>query len=369
MVYYCPERETIVLHFSKPLHRGNGNLTINFSGNLTEIKRSSSFFKLDDSLKLVTTNFGPIDARYQFPCWDEPKFRANFDLYMVVPKDNVALFNENFDQRRPYTPDFDEIRFLTTPKLSTFQLSILYGPRLYITNEIKVMNSSITMQLYSSYFHNPNDWNYALKTSEKLIQFYQYYFNQSYPINKLDLVVLRNYEPTSMEKLGLLLFSEHQLLITNQSQATEEELHSVTDALAHSLAHQWIGNLVTFQHWNEFWFFEALATFSEKEALNGLFPQWRTWEQYIGNQFRRALNADSSRFTKPLDQLIMNPNDVILFYPNENGYCKAVALLRMIRFSLGDEVNFLILFYLILEVFPLLSDISVWNTSFCKIIF
>ncbi|KAI2805079.1 hypothetical protein BLOT_004069 [Blomia tropicalis] len=109
MVYYCPERETIVLHFSKPLHRGNGNLTINFSGNLSEIKRSSSFFKLDDSLKLVTTNFGPIDARHQFPCWDEPKFRANFDLYMVVPKDNVALFNQNFDQRRPYTPDFDEI--------------------------------------------------------------------------------------------------------------------------------------------------------------------------------------------------------------------------------------------------------------------
>ena len=341
MVYYCPEKETMVLYFPKPLHKGNGNLTINFSGNLTEMSQAG-FIKTQNDLKLVMTDFGPTDARRMFPCWDEPLFKAHFDLYLIIPKNNLAIFNMPGIRRRTYSPDFEEIRFEGTPPLAPFQLATIFSPKFHIISNPKPINSTskhVAVQVLSSSDKNNDEWRYALETSEKILNFYQYYFDQNYTLSKLDLVALRDYEQTSIEKLGLIIFSEQQLLIVNQSIASEEELMAVSETLAHSLAHQWIGNLVTFKHWNDFWLFEALATYMEKDALDSLFPHWRIWERFTSDEFRRGLQTDASRYSKPLDKLISHPNDILQLYPNENSYYKAVSLLLMLKSSIGEEVN------------------------------
>lgn len=340
MVYYCPEKETVVLHFSKFLHKGNGNLTITFSGNLTEMVQSG-FIRSQKEHRLVITDFGPTDARRKFPCWDEPRFKAQFDLYLIVPRNNFAIFNLPSIRRRPYSSEFDEVRFETTPLLSPFQLATLFGPKFHITPlKSNTTASNISLQIYSPIVHNSEELVYALETSDKLLSFYQYYFDHTYPLKKLDLVALQNYEQASIEKLGLIIFEEKQLLIANRTEASEEELKAVAGTLAHSLAHQWIGNLVTFHQWNQFWLFEALAIFMEKEALASLFPHWRTWEKFSADEFRRGLESDASRFVKPLNKLITQPSDILQLYPNENGYFKTVSLLRMLRSSVGEEVTF-----------------------------
>ena len=352
-VYNCPEKETIVLHFYKPLHKGIGNLTITFSGNLTEMIHSG-FVKANKDEKFVMTDFGPTDARRNFPCWDEPRFKAQFEIYLIIPQNNYAIFNLPSIRRRPYSIELEEVRFETTPLFSTFQLATLFGSKFQITSNKPKMNNTlneILVQIYSPISHNTDEWLYALETSEKLFNFYQYYFDKKYPLKKLDLVALNNYEQTSMEKLGLIIFEEKQLLIINRTDASEEEFNSVAQILAHSLAHQWVGNLVIFQEWNEFWLFEALALFMEKEALASLFPHWRTWERFASDEFRRALLTDSSRYSIPLEKMIKRPNDILQLYPSENRYFKVVALFRMLRSSIGEEVK--LLFY------------KITNASYC----
>lgn len=349
MVYYCPEKETIVLYFPKYLHKGRANLTINFYGsqNLTEMTHSG-FIKSQTDLNIVSTDFGPVDARRQFPCFDEAHFRAVFDLYLIVPRHYQALFNLPTNRRRPYSAEFEELRFDSTPPLSPFQLATVLGPKFQVTNNLQLNNgttsnsttSNVTISVYSplSRGHDEAEWHYALDTTEELLNFFEYYYDSKYPLKKLDLVALPNYEQASIEKLGLVLFSENQLFIANQSTASEEELKSVAETLSHALAHQWLGNLVTFKTWSDFWLFEALASFMEKESLQSLFPHWRVWERYTGDEFRRGLQSDASHFAMPLDSLIVHPNDILQFYPKENSYYKAVSLFRMLRSAIGEEV-------------------------------
>lgn len=341
MVYYCPEKETVVLYFHKPLHKGGGNLTINFSGNLTEMMHSGFLKTQDDDRNIVMADFGPTEFRRMAPSWDEPLFKAHFDLYLIVPRGHQALFNLPANRRRAYSPEFEEIRFESTPLFSTFQLATITAPKLHATALPKTANSStddVSLQIYSPYLRQNGEWHYALETSEKLLHYFQYYFDYKYPLSKLDFMALSNYGQTSIEKLGLIFFSEQQLLIANRSLASEEELKGVAETLAHSLAHQWIGNLVTFKQWDEFWLFEGLAFFLEKEAVDSLFPHWRIWERFTGDKFRKGLQTDASRYAKPLDRLINHPKDILQFYPNENSYFKAVSLFRMLRSAIGEEV-------------------------------
>ena len=367
MVYYCPEKETIVLYFPKPLHKGRANLTINFSGNLTEMSLSG-FYKsqtaADPLHQITTTDFGPTDARRHFPCFDEAHFRAVFDMYLIVPRGYQALFNAPSNRRRPYSADSEEVRFESTPPLAPFQLATVVGPKFSVArlnNETTHLSNETSSNKVSISVYSPRKpvqeeeeeekeeqnqeeeaWHYALDTTEELLTFFRYYFDRPFPLSKLDLVALPNYEQASIEKLGLMIFSDQQLLIANQSTASEEELQSVASTISHALAHQWLGSgLVTFRRWTDFWLFEALATLMEKDSLQSLFPHWRVWERFTGSELRRGLQADASRLTVPLDRLISHPNDILsaVAYSKENAYFKAVSLLRMLRSAIGEEVK------------------------------
>ena len=321
--------------FPKPLHRGSGNLTISFSSNLTWLIENG-VVQGEKGFNYIFSDLGPTDARKKFPAWDEPRFKAQFDLYLIVPKNNVALSNMAVMKTRSYSEKLDEIRFKTTPPISTYQLATVFGPKFHSTQLKSSNNSSVKIQIHSINFRSYSNWQTALEMSEKLLNFYEFYFNHSYPLMKLDLLALKEFVPSSMEKLGILFFTEKELSIANRSLATEEDLNKLAKVLAHSIAHQWLGNIVSLREWKEFWLFEALASFMEHEALDSLFPQWKTWESFRGNEFRKSLRYDSSWRTRPLDVMIQNPNDLQVIYSSANCFQKGVSLFRMLKSSLGE---------------------------------
>lgn len=336
MVYYCLEKETIVLQFPKALHRGHANVSINFIGNLTSMTQMG-LVRIQNNGKVVVNDFGPIDARRQFPCWDEPKFKAIFDLYLILPRGYMALSNMPSNRRREYSSELDEIRFDTTPSIATFQLAAVYGPKFHNirANQTRTLNKKKSIEVAVNSLAASNDYNYVLETSGKFLRFFEYYFNHSYPLDKLDLVVVNEFGQSSIEKLGIIFFAAGQLAVNEQ--ATEERLRVVTETVGHSLAHQWLGNTVVFQQWPQFWVCESLAVFMDREALDSLFPQWKSWERYASNEMRTGLQLDASRYARPLADQIKHPKDVMQFFPNENIYRKAVCLLRMMKFAFGDE--------------------------------
>lgn len=338
MVYYCPVRESVVLQFPKPLYRGNANLTIVFTGNLKHMT-DTGFIKIMDDGRVVVTDFGPIDARMMFPCWDEPKFKALFDIYLIVPKRFTALSNQFPNKRRFYSPSSDEIRFETTSPIAPYQLSTVYAPEVItVQNDNFTSPIKLSVQLINRKVKNLEPWQYALEIGSKLLHYYNYYSDIELPITKMDLVVMKEYQGPSMEKLGLSFFSEKQLFIENRTTATEEELTAVAETVAYSLAHQWFGNLVSVKQWNQFWLYESMANFMSKDALNSLEPHWRTWEHFTGQGMRRALQIDSSKHAKAISKQFEHPNEIAQVYSTQNVYRKSTFLLRMLRSIIGNEV-------------------------------
>lgn len=339
MIYNCPKTESVILQFPKPLHRGSANLTITFTGNLTKMIQSG-LVKLKNNDKVVVTDFGPLDARRMFACWDEPRFKAIFDIYLIIPKHYQAISNQPSNRRRDYSTEYDEIRFESTPRMSPHQLTTIIAPRVTsVANDNSTSNVKISLQLVNGNSQSKQKWKYALDTGEMFINYFNYYLQTKLPIRKLDLVVMNQYKRISLEKFGLVLFDDQQLAIENHTLATEEELNQVAETMAHSIAHQWLGSLVTFEQWNQFWLFEALATFMEKEALNSLFPQWRSWERFTADEMRIALQIDSSSYSKPLQDQIESPNDITQVLSKQNVYRKSTFLLNMLRSTIGNEVS------------------------------
>ncbi|OTF72995.1 hypothetical protein BLA29_003530, partial [Euroglyphus maynei] len=290
-------------------------------------------------------NFGTIDARRLFPCWDEPRFKAQYDLYLIIPKNTMAISNMDSDRRRSYSHYLDEIHFHQTPPISTFQLTIIMATKFEIIlnekNNTKIPIRLITMDSSK----DSNQWHFALESTEYLLEYFQYYYGHPYPLKKLDLVTIESNHvqlQTSMEKLGLIYFTRQDLSIKNMSMVDEHDLQTVVSLLAHSLSYQWLGNMVTFDDWSEFWLFESLNQFMEKQAMDDVFPQWRSWQQYTADEMNLALRFDSSSLdlVKSIRNSIHHPNDVIsLVYPHGvNIYRKSTFLFRMLKQNLDGEI-------------------------------
>lgn len=340
MVYHCPEKETVILQFSKQLHRGRANLTINFIGNLTAMMEIGSIKMQPEAQPFVSTDFGPIDARRSFPCWDEPRFKVKFDLYMIIPKHYTAISNMNSNRKRSYTNELDEVRFDTTPPIAPFQLTTLYGPKFVLSTNNATRSQKdgdAIIRVYSMVRVKREEFTFAMDTAEMLIKFYQYYFNQKYALEKLDMIAVKDNHQASIEKLGMIVFPIKHLSIANVTLATEEELRIVAESVGHSVAHQWLGNVVVFQQWKQFWLCEALASYMEREALDSLFPHWKSWETFAAKEMRFGLDLDASIHAKSLTNQINHPNDIMQYNSNENVYRKAVSLLRMLKLRLGDD--------------------------------
>ncbi|KAH7638165.1 hypothetical protein HUG17_9270 [Dermatophagoides farinae] len=343
MIYYCPTTETIVLHFPKQLHRGGANITINYSGNLTNLIREQIIRQSYREYQQISwIDFGPIDARHMIPCWDEPRYKATFDLYLIIPKNTMAISNMNIDRRRSYSHYLDEIHFNTTPLISTYQMTIMMAPKFEITNSEK-NHTKVRVRLITTATdsNDSNQWQFALESTEHLLEYFQYYYGHKYPSDKLDLITLESNQgqQTSMEKFGLIYFTHQDLSIKNLTLIGERDLQTVVSMLAHSISHQWLGNMVTFDDWSEFWLFEGLNQFMEKQAMDDVFPQWRSWQQYTADEMSLALRLDSSLNAESIQNSIRNPIEVSMMYPQGvNIYRKTTFLLRMLKQNLDHDI-------------------------------
>jgi aminopeptidase N len=314
---------------------GRGNLTINFKGSINNMVTGfySANYNTGQESLIAVTDFGPADARRAFPSWDEPEYKTMFDLTLIVPKDHITLTNMDEVNRRIYSEESEEIKFGTSPPMSTHLIAIVVGK--FDSIEKMTQDGNVLIRVFTP-IDRKNEGMFALDFTDKLLSFYKYYFNISYPLPKLDIISIPEF-PSSMETWGLITFTESQILVNNQT--SEEEKRIVAIVIAHGLAHLWFGNLVTLDSWNDLWLNEGIATFMENQAIDIMYPMWRIKKHFVYNDLQNALEFDALKTAHSIETKFDNPFAIRNSF-DDITYQKAASILRMLSSWIGSKVLF-----------------------------
>jgi aminopeptidase N len=264
-----------------------------------------------------------------FPCWDEPVFKATFSLGVTVPSRFQVVSNMPASAPEPVLSDLVKYRFAESPKMSTYLLALFIGDFEKIEDEV----DGIPLRI----FVTPGKLEqarYAMEATKKIVRFYNEYFGVKYPLPKLDQVALPSTGAGGMENWGCIVYNDNALLYdpATSSQQTRERVFAV---VAHEIAHQWFGDLVTMAWWDNLWLNEGFASWMGTKATDHFNPAWKVWLRASGSK-NAAMRLDARATTHPIQRPIANEAAAIDSF-DEITYSKGQAVLRMIESWLGEE--------------------------------
>ncbi|KAG8516327.1 Aminopeptidase N, partial [Galemys pyrenaicus] len=269
--------EYLVVHLQGQLQAGREyEMDSMFVGELAD--DLAGFYRseyVEDGIKKVvaTTQMQAPDARKSFPCFDEPAMKAEFNITLIHPSNHTALSNMLPKDTRPYEHDssYNVTEFNTTPKMSTYLLA-------YIVSEFKSVEAPPLDGVQIRIWARPKaidagHGQYALNVTGPILSFFAKHYNTSYPLPKSDQIGLPDFNAGAMENWGLVTYRENSLLYDPESSSIGNKERVVT-VIAHELAHQWFGNLVTVDWWNDLWLNEGFASYVEYLGADSAEPTW-----------------------------------------------------------------------------------------------
>jgi puromycin-sensitive aminopeptidase len=329
-----PETERAHVRLDGVAEPGEWVLHLEFGGRLSDRMRGfyrSTYESEDGSTRTIaTTQFESTDARRAFPCWDEPDLKAVFGVTLVVHDGHLAISNGPEISREPDGDGRVRVRFADTMPMSTYLAAFVVGP-MEATDPIDVEGVPLRV------VHRPRKGDlarYGLEVGAFCLRYFADYYGIPYPDAKVDLVALPDFAQGAMENLGCITFRE-SLLLVDPEKATQPELASVADVIAHELAHMWFGDLVTMRWWNGTWLNEAFATFMEILAVDAFRPEWERWTQFLRTR-SSAFEIDALQSTRPIEYPVDSPDDAAGMFDTLT-YTKGAAVLRMLEQYLGAD--------------------------------
>ncbi|XP_077203790.1 leucyl-cystinyl aminopeptidase [Paroedura picta] len=279
---------------------------------------------------LAATQFEPLAARSVFPCFDEPAFKATFQIKVKREPQHSALSNMPKIKTTPVTDGIVQDEFSVSLKMSTYLVAVIVGELANISKE----TNGILVSIYAVP-HKLDQAEYALDTTVKLLEFYQEYFGIKYPLPKLDLVAIPDFQAGAMENWGLITFRETMLLHDNKTSSAIDK-KKITAVIAHELAHQWFGNLVTMKWWNDLWLNEGFATFMEYFAMNEIFSDLCTNDDFLSLRFK-TMEKDSLNASHPISLAVQSQKEIDEMFDTVS-YGKGASLLLMLKNYLSKDV-------------------------------
>ncbi|MEP6838241.1 MAG: M1 family aminopeptidase, partial [Bradyrhizobium sp.] len=263
-----------------------------------------------------------------FPCWDEPAFKASFALTATVPRNHLAVGNMPVEREDMVEPNLKRVAFAVTPKMSTYLFVLTVGELERITAEADGVTVGVVATTGKA-----AKGQFALDSAVKLLAWFNDYFGVRYPLPKLDLIAVPGGFGGAMENWGGITFFESRLLFdpaTNPDSARR----GIFGIIAHEMAHQWFGDLVTMAWWDNLWLNEGFATWMATKAAEQFHPQWQSWlNGYSQKQFAMAL--DARRTSHPIQQPIADESEAMVAF-DAITYNKGQALIRMLENYLGE---------------------------------
>ena len=311
---------------------GAATLSIDFIGQLND--KLVGFYRSKYQHKgkekyLATTQFEAADARRAFPCWDEPEAKATFDVSLLVDNNHTAISNMPVISKKKLGLK-TLYRFDTTPIMSTYLLYLAVGEFEYISSKSgKTLIRVITTQ------GKKLQGKLSLEFTKQFLSYFERYFKIKYPLPKLDMIAIPDFASGAMENWGAITFRETILLYDPKTSSTETKQH-IAEVIAHEIAHQWFGNLVTMKWWNDLWLNESFATFMATKAVDALYPEWDFWDQFLISEMTGGLSLDSLKSSHPIDVPVKSPADVRQIF-DEISYNKGGCVLMMLENFIGED--------------------------------
>jgi aminopeptidase N len=279
---------------------------------------------------MLSSHLEPADARRVFPCWDEPAFKATFALTVTVPRTFLAVGNMPIASEEPVTPTLKQVRFLPTPRMSSYLFVLAVGELERLTAQSEGVAISVVTTSGKR-----DQGRFALDSAVGLLRYFNDYFGVKYPLPKLDLIAVPGGFSGAMENWGGITFFESRLLFDPTSNAAGVR-RGIFSILAHEMAHQWFGNLVTMGWWDNLWLNEGFASWMQVKSAERFYPQWRSWLNSNG-QKQFAMNLDARRTSRPIQQPVANETEAMAVFDGIT-YSKGQAVIRMLENYLGEDV-------------------------------
>ncbi|XP_029018909.1 endoplasmic reticulum aminopeptidase 2 [Betta splendens] len=335
-VLHNPSHEQIGIFSPRVLSTGQKYfLYIEFSSELADgfygFYRSSYRTSTGETRTLASTHFEPTSARMAFPCFDEPSFKANFSVRIRRSPEYISLSNMPVIKTLEVGDGLLEDWFAPSVQMSTYLVA-------FVICDFKSVTATTSSGVKVSIYAAPEKWqqtHYALEVAVKMLDFYEKYFNIRYPLPKQDLIAIPDFQSGAMENWGLTTYRETSLLFDPLTSSVSDKLW-VTMVIGHELAHQWFGNLVTMDWWNDIWLNEGFARYMEYISVEATYPELKV-EEYLLHTCFAAVGHDSLNSSRPISSPADNPTQIKEMFDTVS-YDKGACVLHMLRHFLTDEV-------------------------------
>ncbi|XP_064882937.1 endoplasmic reticulum aminopeptidase 1b [Oncorhynchus nerka] len=313
---------------------GTYKVRLEFSANLSDsfhgFYKSSYRTTTGEVRFMASTQFEATSARAAFPCFDEPAFKANFTIQIRRESRHIALSNMPKVKTVELPGGVLEDHFDTSVRMSTYLVA-------FIVSDFQSVSKTTSHGVKISVYAVPdkiNQTDFALNAAVRLLDFYDDYFDIPYPLPKQDLAAIPDFQSGAMENWGLTTYREAGLLFDPNKSSASDKL-GITMVIAHELAHQWFGNLVTMQWWNDLWLNEGFAKFMEFVSVNITNPELQVNDFFLGKCFE-AMEVDSLSSSHPVSSQVDTPTQIQEMF-DDVSYDKGACILNMLRDFLTPE--------------------------------
>ena len=321
--------ETATLTVPERLAEGQATIQIAYTGILND-KLRGFYISKANGRKYAVSQMEATDARRAFPSFDEPIYKATYDISMTVPAGDTAISNGRIVSDTPGpTPGTHTLTFARTPRMSSYLVALLVGD--FVCREgasdgtpIRVCSTPDKRELTG----------FALEAATQQLKFYNDYFGIKYPFGKLDIIGVPDFSAGAMENIGAITFRERLLLI-DPATASIGAKKRVAGIISHEIAHQWFGDLVTMKWWDDIWLNEGFATWMANKPLAAWKPEWRV-DLDDAADTQDALGIDALKSTRAIRMKVETPDEINEVFDGI-AYQKTAAVLRMIETYVGSE--------------------------------
>ncbi|XP_064549574.1 aminopeptidase N [Drosophila montana] len=331
--YLIGAKQFFVIQLYDKLHRGSEYVVhIRFSGIIKDYLQGfyrSSYMMYNETRWVASTQFQATDARRAFPCFDEPALKANFTLHIARPRNmttisNMPIIHSNNHESLPgYVWD----HFAESLPMSTYLVA-------YAISDFSHMSSgNFSVWARADAIQTAE---YALSVGPKILEFLQTYFGVAFPLPKIDMIALPEFQAGAMENWGLITFRETAMLY-DKGVATASNKQRVASVVGHELAHQWFGNLVTPSWWSDIWLNEGFASYMEYLTANAVAPEWKLLDEFVVNELQTVFQLDALATTHKISQEVGNPQEIFQLF-DRISYAKGSTVIRMMSHFLTDAV-------------------------------
>ena len=338
------KNDLLALALPSELATGEHTLTLRFTGKINEQGQGLFYMRYQEQgsgarKTMLGSQFEATDARRFFPCWDEPVFRARFQLTAAVPENWLAVSNMPIESEKKIAGG-KEVRFAATPRMSSYLNVFVAGELDFIESrsgptQLRVITTKGKAEM----------GRYALEATAQILQYYNDYFGVAYPLPKLDQIAMPGGFGGAMENWGGITYYESKLLFDPKSSSAETK-QDIYEVLAHEMAHQWFGDLVTMAWWDNLWLNEGFASWMGSKCTAHFNPQWEVWlrrefprdpTRRVGIAKEAAMESDARSTTHPIQQPVATEAEANGAF-DDITYKKGQSFLRMLESFLGEDV-------------------------------